>query len=70
MRDPKRIQKFCNRLSHAWSAVPDMRFGQLMTSILVITEAQGRDPFYLEEDDMIKQIEELCQKFAGGHSNV
>lgn len=34
MRDPNRIQKFCDRLAQAWRNVPDWRFGQLMVNAL------------------------------------
>ena len=30
MRDPKRIDDFCDRLKAVWHTVPDWRFGQLM----------------------------------------
>ena len=29
MRDPERIDKFCERLAKAWENYPDWRFGQL-----------------------------------------
>ena len=61
MRDPKRISKFCNRLAAAWSAMPDMRFGQLMYNIFSEMAADGRDPFFPEEDEMIERIEAYCR---------
>lgn len=51
MRDPKRIQKFCNQLAEIWSKVPDWRFGQLVVNVL------GRDPFYIEDDRAMKCFE-------------
>ena len=33
MRDPARIQKFCNRLAKAWRCHPDWRFGQLICNV-------------------------------------
>lgn len=54
MRDPKRIQAFCNRLARAWEMVPDWRFGQLMFNAI---SEMGRDPFYLEDDKMIEYLE-------------
>lgn len=57
MRDPKRIQQFCNRLARAWEMVPDLRFGQLITN--VICEMQ-RDPFFMEDDEMIQCIEKFA----------
>lgn len=54
MRDPKRIQTFCNRLARAWEMVPDWRFGQLMVNAL---GEMNRDPFFPEDDEMIQHIE-------------
>ena len=57
MRDPKRIQVFCNRLARAWEVVPDWRFGQFMMNVLGEMNYGGRDPFFPEEDEMIAYIE-------------
>ena len=57
MRDPKRIQAFCNRLARAWEIVPDWRFGQFMMNVLGEMSHDGRDPFFPEEDEMIAYIE-------------
>ena len=69
MRDPKRIKKFCDRLAKAWeTAVPDWRFGQLISNIL-----GGCDPFFVEDDKMIEGIEkyfgiEHTEEGDGGES--
>lgn len=62
MRDPSRIYKFCNELAKTWSEnAPDMRFGQLMTNIFNAMQAQGYDPFFPEEDEMMVFIKNcLC----------
>lgn len=53
MRDPKRIREFCNELADIWEAnCPDWRFGQLLVNVIV------RDPFYLEERDMLRLFRE------------
>lgn len=57
MRDPKRIDDFCNRLKTVWHTVPDWRFGQLMINVLGDMQASGRDPFFPEDDEMIKYLE-------------
>lgn len=62
MRDPKRIDKFCKRLAKAWKMFPDQRFGQLMCNILGDMQSNGRDPFFPEEDEMIKYIEKWCME--------
>lgn len=65
MRDPKRIRKFCNRLATAWELVPDLRFGQLLFNIFVQIKNEGKDPFYLEDDSMIKRIEQYIENHTG-----
>lgn len=62
MRDSERIDKFCERLAKAWENYPDWRFGQLMVNILSEMMAQGRDPFFPEEDEMIRFIEDYCHR--------
>lgn len=65
MRDPKRIRKFCNRLATAWELVPDLRFGQLLFNIFGQIKNEGKDPFYLEDDSMIKRIEQYIENHTG-----
>lgn len=65
MRDPKRIRKFCNRLATAWELVPDLRFGQLLFNIFAQIKNEGKDPFYLEDDSMIKRIEQYIENHTG-----
>lgn len=59
MRDPKRIRKFCNRLATAWEMHPDWRFGQLMSNVFAYIQEDGKDPFFLEEEEMIRYIERV-----------
>ena len=59
MRDPKRIRKFCNRLAGCWETVPDWRFGQLIVNVF---SELGKDPFFPEDDEMIKFIEKYFRK--------
>lgn len=59
MRDPNRIYKFCNELANIWvTECPDWRFGQLMSNVLGKMQSEGRDPFFPEEDEMIKYFKE------------
>lgn len=59
MRDPKRIKKFCNKLATCWEKVPDWRFGQLVVNVLGTSKI---DPFFLEEDAMLKLFEEFFKE--------
>ena len=54
MRNPDRIDKFCNELAEVWKKVPDWRFGQLISNVLGKMQSEGRDPFFPEEDEMIE----------------
>lgn len=55
MRDIKRIRKFCNELADIWGEnCPQWRFGQLICNVFEQMAAEGRDPFFPEEDEMIK----------------
>ena len=55
MRDIKRIRKFCNELADIWEENTfDWRFGQLICNVFGQMAAEGRDPFFPEEDEMIK----------------
>lgn len=65
MRDSKRIRKFCNMLATAWEVLPDWRFGQLLFNIFVQIKSEGKDPFYVEDDAMIKYIEEYIENYTG-----
>lgn len=65
MRDSKRIRKFCNMLATSWELLPDWRFGQLLFNIFVQIKSEGKDPFYVEDDAMIKHIEEYIEKYTG-----
>ena len=55
MRNPDRIEPFLEKLGKIWKEnCPDWRFGQFVENII-----KPYDMFYVEEDEMIKHIEEL-----------
>lgn len=62
MRDPKRINVFCNLLREKWSIVPDWRFGQLMSNFLSCVVGTHEDIFFIEDDEMMKLLEEFFTK--------
>ena len=55
MRDPERIDVFCQKLAELWHKVPDWRLGQLVCNTL------GYDPFYVEDDVAIEKIKEFLK---------
>lgn len=59
MRDKKRIRAFCNRLADAWEHCPDLRFGQFMMNVF---GRMGKDPFFPEDDEMIRYIEQFVEE--------
>ena len=55
MRNPNRIFDFCSKLAEIWhDNVPDWRFGQLMCNVFGQMTSESHDPFFPEEDEMIK----------------
>lgn len=59
MRDINRIDKFCAELAKYWKQVPDWRFGQLIINVLGTCK---RDPFFYEEEEMLKIFEDFFKK--------
>lgn len=60
MRDPKRIDEFCEELKKMWHQVPDWRFGQLIINSLGEIQAkEKRDIFFIEDDKMLEDLKEV-----------
>ena len=54
MRDPRRIYSFCNELANIWATeCPDLRFGQIVEKKKKKIRSEGKDPFFLEEDEVL-----------------
>ena len=65
MRDPNRIDKFCNELKLLWHKVPDWRFGQLMSNVLgAVYEKTNHDPFYMEDDEMLSALKKIFEEWG------
>ena len=63
MRDPKRIRKFCNQLADLWeSECPDWRFSQLVLNVMEGDVMEGRIPFFIEEDEMMRLFRKYFHK--------
>ena len=56
MRDPKRIDEFCDKLKTYWHMVPDWRFMQLICNLQL---SIGSDGFYLEDDKIMELIDQM-----------
>ena len=62
MRDPNRIDKFCNELAAIWkSNAPDWRFGQLMSNFQRWCAVKKIDIFFPEDNEIL----ELFKEFLG-----
>lgn len=59
MRDPKRIDAFCNELKEIWGKLPDWRFFQLIGNY---ARYHGSDCFYVEDNDAIVGLREYVEK--------
>lgn len=67
MRDPKRIDKFCDLLKELWKRVPDWRFGQLISNL----GRQFRSDFewtpgalfYMEDEEFMNELARILAKF-------
>ena len=67
MRDPKRIDKFCDLLKEIWKRVPDWRFGQLISNL----GRQFRSDFewtpgalfYMEDEEFMNELSRILAKF-------
>ena len=57
MRDPARIPFILRDLGKLWAETPDLRLGQL------IVNAVGRDPFYIEDEKLVKAIETFVSQY-------
>ena len=54
MRDPNRIDEFCNELARMWHKVPDWRFGQLIDNLTKEYHHEThRDIFFVEDDELL-----------------
>jgi len=63
MRDPNRIDKFCDELAELWHKVPDWRFGQFILNIERACRVNtGKDVFFLEDDVFFKFMHEFFKE--------
>ena len=65
MRNPSRLDGFYDELKTIHKTLfPDWRFGQLCWNIIYwLINYKNVDPFFVEEDDMIKYINEFTASF-------
>ena len=64
MRGYNRIDEFCNSLANNWNKVPDWRFGQLVWNVISACQKQGKDAFYMEDDEMREFIKNYIKEIT------
>ena len=62
MRDPKRIDKFCDLLKELWKRVPDWRFGQLISNLGRQLEWTPGGFFYVEDEEFMNELSRILAK--------
>ena len=60
MRDPKRISQILKKLQKVWEKNPELRLAQLIENAFLYS---GKDVYYVEDEDLIKKIEEFYSLF-------
>ena len=63
MRDPNRIGPILKQLEIYWKANPDLRLGQIISNMSTTLGMQ--DCFYVEDDAMLKAIEDSIKDIGG-----
>jgi len=65
MRDPNRIDKFCDELKAIWHQVPDWRFGQLISNVTNAWNiaAKSGHTFYAEDDKFFEFMNKYIKGF-------
>lgn len=66
MRDPNRINQYCNELAEVWHKVPDWRLAQLMINAMHQWAWSNKgDPFYAEDADFMEFIKNFIKEATG-----
>ena len=63
MRRPERIPKILERLKKVWEKNPDMRLAQLIGNVFPCSASDYIDPYYIEDEEFTRRIEEFYSKF-------
>ncbi len=62
MRDKNRINPILDDLKELWNKCPDMRLCQLLHMVAFNSGWTDNDLFYIEDDDIAKQIKKEISK--------
>ena len=61
MRNPNRMELFMDKFMELWKSQPDIRFGQLISNLMMADEDKL---FGMEDDEMLKRIQESIDNRA------
>jgi len=64
MRDPERIAPILELIKEIWEKCPDLRLTQLIMNALRLNQ----DPYYIEDDDLLKALQKYNSNFKGGET--
>ena len=61
----KELDDFYDKLKNTHSKYPELRFGQLIECVFYRLKKDGRDPFYIKDEELLKIIGESYGKREG-----
>ena len=65
MRDPHRIDYYCDALATLWQTAPDLRFAQLMYTLMNAWEVRhGSSAFYAEDAEFLAFAREYLNEIT------
>ena len=66
MRDPNRIDYYCDELAELWHKVPDWRMSQLMVNAMLAYHNKFcHDAFYTEDADFMNFLKDFIKEAIG-----
>ena len=65
-RDPKRIEIMFDKIRKIWYRYPDLRLGQLLVNVIPVTNPAHYDPFYIEDEDLMKLLDRYLEGLEHG----
>jgi hypothetical protein len=69
MRDKLRIPRICAELERLWTEHPDLRLGQIISNA-VPDRFQVRDPFHIEDEELIDEARKQLVKSPGARPEL
>lgn len=61
----KELDDFYDKLRNIHSKYPELRFGQFIECVFYRLKKDSRDPFYINDEELLRKIEESYGKREG-----